>query len=169
MAQLMPLPLTVSCFSKIQIGFTFLVPAHPASPRQRAVKRVCVCCVCGAQVDQMLIDHAWISEEKKYFGQANTAYDFKANDPKEAGRRIQKLQEKKDKLSKSVNMRAMNMLGKAEEQVGLLHQQMFHRFIYILLKTFYSIQCKRNLHTDKNTIQKIYYRRLMGRIQPSLT
>ena len=41
-AQLMPLPLTVSCFSKIQIGFTFLVPAHPGSPRQRAVKRVCV-------------------------------------------------------------------------------------------------------------------------------
>jgi len=38
MAQLMPLPLTVSCFSKTQIGFTFLVPAHPASPRQRAVK-----------------------------------------------------------------------------------------------------------------------------------
>ena len=41
-AQLMPLPLTVSCFSKIQIGFAFLVPAHPGSPRQRAVKRVCV-------------------------------------------------------------------------------------------------------------------------------
>ena len=32
MAQLMPLPLTVSCFSKIQIGFTFLVLAHPGSP-----------------------------------------------------------------------------------------------------------------------------------------
>ena len=32
MAQLMPLPLTVSCFSKIQIGFTFLVPAHPGCP-----------------------------------------------------------------------------------------------------------------------------------------
>ena len=30
--QLMPLTLTVSCFSKIQIGFTFLVPAHPRSP-----------------------------------------------------------------------------------------------------------------------------------------
>jgi len=42
MAQLMPLPLTVSCFSKIQIGFTFLVLAHPGSPRQRAVKWVCV-------------------------------------------------------------------------------------------------------------------------------
>ena len=41
--QLMPLPLTVSCFSKIQIGFTFLVPAHSGSPGKRAVKRVCVC------------------------------------------------------------------------------------------------------------------------------
>jgi len=43
MAQLMPLQLTVSCFSKIQIGFAFLVPAHPGSPEKRAVKRACVC------------------------------------------------------------------------------------------------------------------------------
>ena len=42
MAQLMPLPLTVSYFSKIQIEFTFLVPAHPGSSGKRAVKRVCV-------------------------------------------------------------------------------------------------------------------------------
>ena len=44
MAQLMPLPLTVSCFSKIQIGFIFLVPAHPGSPGQRPLNGcVCVC------------------------------------------------------------------------------------------------------------------------------
>ena len=42
MAKLMPLTLTVSCFSKIQIGLTFLVLAHPGSPGQRAIKRVCV-------------------------------------------------------------------------------------------------------------------------------
>ena len=42
MAQLMPLPPTVSCFSKVQIDCIFLVPAHPGSPGQRAVKRVCV-------------------------------------------------------------------------------------------------------------------------------
>jgi len=42
MAQLVPLPLTVSCFRKIQIGFTYLVPAYPVSPGQRAVKHVCV-------------------------------------------------------------------------------------------------------------------------------
>jgi len=40
MTQLMPLPPTVCCFSKIQIGLTFLVPAHAGSPGQRAVKRV---------------------------------------------------------------------------------------------------------------------------------
>jgi len=43
MARRMQLPLTVSCFGKIQIGFTFLVPYYPGSPGQRAVKRVCVC------------------------------------------------------------------------------------------------------------------------------
>ena len=43
MAQLMLLPLTVFCFSKIQIGFTFLVAADLGTPGKRAVKRVCVC------------------------------------------------------------------------------------------------------------------------------
>jgi len=38
MAQLMPLPLTVSCFTKIQIGFTFLAPAHPGSPGKGPLK-----------------------------------------------------------------------------------------------------------------------------------
>jgi len=42
MAQLMSLPLTVSCFSKIQIGFTFLVPAHLGSPDKGRLNR-CVC------------------------------------------------------------------------------------------------------------------------------
>ena len=44
MSQLMPLPLTVSCFCKIQIGFTFLVPAHPGSPGKGPSNGcVCVC------------------------------------------------------------------------------------------------------------------------------
>ena len=44
MAQLMPLPLTVSCFSKMQVGFTFLVPAHPGCPGKGPLNgRVCVC------------------------------------------------------------------------------------------------------------------------------
>jgi len=54
----MPLPLTVSCFSKIQIGFTLLVPAHPGTPGQRAVKRVCVCCNCQTNKVSLLTDAA---------------------------------------------------------------------------------------------------------------
>ena len=58
MAQLMSLPFTVSCFSKIQIGFTFLVPAYLGSPRKRAVKRVCVrvcVCVCVTVIKLLIV------------------------------------------------------------------------------------------------------------------
>jgi len=40
MAQLMPLPLTVFCFSKSRLDLTFLVPAHLGSPGKMAIKRV---------------------------------------------------------------------------------------------------------------------------------
>ena len=72
----------------------------------------------------MLRKYEWIAEEKQYFGKVNTAYDFQATNPKEAGKRIQKLTETKEKLGKSVNMRAMNMLGKAEEQVRTMKKVM---------------------------------------------
>ena len=42
MVQLMPLPLTVFCFSTIQIGFTFLVLAYPGSLGQGPLNG-CVC------------------------------------------------------------------------------------------------------------------------------
>ena len=66
MAQLMPLPLTVSCSSKIQIGFTFLVLSHPGSPGQRAVKRVCVCVrACVRVCFQCLDTVGWASACEK--------------------------------------------------------------------------------------------------------
>ena len=64
MAQLMPLPLTASCFSKIQIGFTFLVPAHPGSPGKRAVKRVCV-------VENNLVFHGLVVLADHWVGSEN--------------------------------------------------------------------------------------------------
>lgn len=66
----------------------------------------------------MLQTYEWIDDEKRFFGEPNSAYDFKVNDPNDANRRVQKLQETKDTLSRNVNMRAMNMLEKAEQQVG---------------------------------------------------
>jgi len=50
MAQLMPLPLTVSCSSKIQIGFTFLVPAYPGCPGKEAVKWLLVVVVISTSI-----------------------------------------------------------------------------------------------------------------------
>ena len=57
MSQLMPLLLTVSCFTKIHTGFTFLVPANLDSPGKRAVKRVCVCVCLGLYGGY----HSWTS------------------------------------------------------------------------------------------------------------
>ena len=54
-AQLMPLPLTVSCFSKIQIGFTFLVAAYQGSPGQMAIKRVCVCVYSAKNATRLIL------------------------------------------------------------------------------------------------------------------
>ena len=54
-SQLMPLPLTVSCFSKIQTGFTFLVPAHLGSPGKRAIKRMCVCVLTNKNKKHLLL------------------------------------------------------------------------------------------------------------------
>ena len=67
MAQLMPLPLTVSCFSKIQIGLTFLVPAHLGSSGRRAVKQVCACVCYGMWVNKTGTTHfntSWLTSQQ---------------------------------------------------------------------------------------------------------
>nr|XP_023685455.1 structural maintenance of chromosomes protein 2 [Paramormyrops kingsleyae] len=74
----------------------------------------------AARVARMLAENDWIKSERHIFGQPNTAYDFKANNPKEAGQRLRKLEETKEKLERNVNMRAMNMLSQAEEKYNEL-------------------------------------------------
>ncbi|NXN74643.1 SMC2 protein, partial [Himantopus himantopus] len=74
----------------------------------------------AAEVTKMLKEYEWISLEKQFFGQPNTAYDFKTNDPREASQKLQKLQDKKKDLGKKVNMRAMNMISETEEKYNEL-------------------------------------------------
>ncbi|NXP08052.1 SMC2 protein, partial [Thinocorus orbignyianus] len=67
-------------------------------------------------VTEMLKDHDWIASEKALFGQPNSAYDFKANDPKDAAEKLQKLLVKKEKLGRNVNMEVLNMFSETEER-----------------------------------------------------
>jgi len=73
MTQLMPPPLAVSCFSKIQIRFIFLVPAHPGSPGQRAVKRLCVC-VCDRSKKCLTIVKAKQNQNKQGYTTSYVMY-----------------------------------------------------------------------------------------------
>jgi len=67
MAQLMPLPLTVSCFSKIQIGFTFLVPAHPGSPGTRLLNGCVFCILIDCDKFFFLVYELWAVKRDGYF------------------------------------------------------------------------------------------------------
>ncbi|XP_023127957.2 structural maintenance of chromosomes protein 2 [Amphiprion ocellaris] len=68
------------------------------------------------KVSRMLEEHDWIHSERQFFGQPNTSYDFKTNNPREAGQRLKKLEETTTKLERNVNKRAMNMLNETEER-----------------------------------------------------
>ena len=68
------------------------------------------------QVEYFLNNYEWIASEKQYFGQKDTAYDFEKHDLKESDRKLERLKTSKEKLSKSVNMRAMHLLGEAEKR-----------------------------------------------------
>uniref|UniRef100_A0A1A8IH32 Structural maintenance of chromosomes 2 n=1 Tax=Nothobranchius kuhntae TaxID=321403 RepID=A0A1A8IH32_NOTKU len=68
------------------------------------------------KVTRMLEENDWIHSERQFFGQPNSSYDFKANNPREAGQRLKKLEETTTKLERNINNRAMNMLNEAEER-----------------------------------------------------
>ncbi|NXX41774.1 SMC2 protein, partial [Tricholaema leucomelas] len=70
----------------------------------------------ASTISNMMKKDPWIASEKTFFGQPDTAYDFKANSPKDAAVQLQKLQEKKDVLSKTVNLNSLNMLSEMEER-----------------------------------------------------
>ncbi|NXP80106.1 SMC2 protein, partial [Ramphastos sulfuratus] len=70
----------------------------------------------ASKISKMMKEYPWIASEKTLFGQPDTAYDFKANSPKDAAAKLQKLQKKKDMLSKTVNLNSLNRLSEMEEK-----------------------------------------------------
>jgi len=83
MVQLMPLPLIVSCFSKIQIGFTFLVPAHLGSPGKGPLNGcVCVIKLClqhdflaGSIRDSCNLHQTWLVDGQLVATATNVLHD----------------------------------------------------------------------------------------------
>ncbi|XP_072215846.1 structural maintenance of chromosomes protein 2 [Excalfactoria chinensis] len=70
----------------------------------------------SSTLDKLQKEYKWIASEKELFGQSDTTYDFEVNNPKEASQKLQKLMTKKEKLERSLNMRAISMLSEAEER-----------------------------------------------------
>ena len=58
----------------------------------------------------------WISEDREFFGIKNTRYDYTKEDPIVAGQKLTKMRDQKDKMERNINMRAMMLLDREEEQ-----------------------------------------------------
>lgn len=85
---------------------------------------------------EMLSTYSWIETDQHMFGQSGSPYDFETTSPKESSKRCAKIKEKLDTLQKSVNMRALTLLGQAEEKYNEL------------------LKKKRIIENDKSKIQK---------------
>ena len=75
-------------------------------------------------IASMAKNFPWIETEKEAFGVAGGDYDFAQNDPDEASREFQRLQNETESLSKKVNKKVMSMIEKAEgEYTELLRKR----------------------------------------------
>nr|AGH55761.1 SMC2 [Brachionus calyciflorus] len=68
------------------------------------------------RLEMLVRENPWIEDDRKLFGQTNSIYDFARQNMKEVNHRLHELKNRKDKLSKQVDMRAMGMLAKKEEE-----------------------------------------------------
>lgn len=62
-------------------------------------------------------NYNWIADEEQFFGHPKGAYDFNSVDVRQLGKNINHMEERKEELGRKLNLRALNMLGKEEEQV----------------------------------------------------
>lgn len=67
------------------------------------------------QMEELEVKYPWIPEEKAFFGMTNTRYDYKRQDPVEAGNKLTKMMESKSKMERNLNMNAIMVLDREEE------------------------------------------------------
>ncbi|KZC13859.1 PREDICTED: structural maintenance of chromosomes protein 2 [Dufourea novaeangliae] len=71
---------------------------------------------CKQKVSELLRKYDWIEQDKIYFGKAGGIYDFEVNKPDEMEAKVHRLQTLREKLSRSINTRAISLFDKEEEQ-----------------------------------------------------
>jgi len=71
---------------------------------------------CRQKVLELVRKYEWIEQEKAYFGKKGGIYDFEVNRPEEMEQKVYHLKEMREKLSRNINTRSINLLDKEEEQ-----------------------------------------------------
>uniref|UniRef100_A0A915PWC6 Structural maintenance of chromosomes protein n=1 Tax=Setaria digitata TaxID=48799 RepID=A0A915PWC6_9BILA len=79
---------------------------------------------CSKRAVRLEKQHNWIMEEKHHFGQTGTAYDFTDYSIEKGQKELEDRTTRKHALERSINAKAMNMLGTAEEQCRQLEAKM---------------------------------------------
>ncbi|MCP9262000.1 Structural maintenance of chromosomes protein [Dirofilaria immitis] len=79
---------------------------------------------CTKRATRLEKQHSWIMEEKHHFGQTGTAYDFADYSIEKGQKELEDRIARKHALERSINAKAMNMLGTAEEQCRQLEGKM---------------------------------------------
>ncbi|CAG9531598.1 unnamed protein product [Cercopithifilaria johnstoni] len=79
---------------------------------------------CARRAARLEKQHSWIAEEKHHFGQTGTTYDFTDYSLQKGQKELEDRTTRKHALERSINAKAMNMLGTAEEQCRQLEAKM---------------------------------------------
>lgn len=70
-----------------------------------------------ARIAALEAKYKWIVSDKQYFGAKNTKYDYSKETPQESGEKLQQAEEKRNKMEKRINVKAMMLLEREEEQL----------------------------------------------------
>ncbi|XP_059613694.1 structural maintenance of chromosomes protein 2 [Phlebotomus argentipes] len=93
----------------------------------------------------------WILEDKEYFGAKNTKYDYSQEDPKAAEKKLHKMQEIKDRMSRTINEKAMMLLEREEADFKMVVKQRenVEKDKATILKTMKEVDQKKNEQVKK--------------------
>ncbi|XP_075160542.1 structural maintenance of chromosomes 2 [Haematobia irritans] len=70
----------------------------------------------GKKLENLESKYPWIAEDKEFFGNKNTRYDYSKENPVQAGEKLNSMIQQKEKMERHINLKAMVLLEREEEQ-----------------------------------------------------